>query len=268
MKRLILLLASFLFVFGNAQVVIHELNADSPGTDSADFIEIYSTTAYFDLDGYVLVFFNGSDDSSYASYDLDGYTTDSNGYFVLGHSGVTGVALTLNSSGLQNGADAVALYQANKTDFPNGTAVTTTNLVDAVVYDTDDSDDSGLLIGLNQSTQYNEAAAGDSANHSLQRQADNTFAAGTETPGATNLVLSTNNIQQNTIALYPNPAEGEVSISNLREEAQVFVYDVLGNLRLQTTTFQKIDVEHLSNGVYMVYVVQEDSQSIHKLIKK
>jgi hypothetical protein len=35
---------------------------------------------------------------------------------------------------LQNGADAVALYAANATDFPNGTSVTTTNLRDAIVY--------------------------------------------------------------------------------------------------------------------------------------
>lgn len=63
---------------------------------------------------------------------------------------------TLNSSVLQNGADAVALYQANKSDFPINAAVTTTNLIDAVVYDSDDADVTGLLTGLAKTVQYNE----------------------------------------------------------------------------------------------------------------
>ena len=75
------------------------------------------------------------------------------------------------SSGIQNGADAVALYQANKSDFPIDTPATTTNLIDAVVYDSDDADDTGLLTGLGKTVQYNENASSDAANHSLQRQA-------------------------------------------------------------------------------------------------
>jgi hypothetical protein len=53
---------------------------------------------------------------------------------------------------LQNGADAVALYQANAVDFPNGTPVTAVNLIDAIVYDTSDADDPVLLQLLNQPT--------------------------------------------------------------------------------------------------------------------
>ena len=56
-------------------IFIHEIDSDSPGLDSADFIELSSSTPSFNLDGYVLVLFNGGDDASYASYDLDGHTT-------------------------------------------------------------------------------------------------------------------------------------------------------------------------------------------------
>jgi len=94
-------------------LIINEVDADRPGADNAEFVELYSSTPRFPLDGYALVLFNGSNDASYASYDLDGSSTDSNGYFFIGDSGVIGVSETLNSSGLQNGADAVALYQAN-----------------------------------------------------------------------------------------------------------------------------------------------------------
>ena len=42
----------------------------------------------------------------------------------------------------------VAIYFGDDTDFPNGTALTTSDLIDAVVYDTDDADDPGLLVLL------------------------------------------------------------------------------------------------------------------------
>ena len=81
--------------------------------------------------------------------DLDGQTTNAAGYFIVGNSAVPGVDLTFPNNILQNGEDAVALYAANATNFPTGTAVTTANLRDAVVYDTADPDDPGLLVLLN-----------------------------------------------------------------------------------------------------------------------
>ena len=100
------------------------------------------------LTGYVVVLYNGSNDLSYAAFDLDGYSTDASGYFVLGNSAVPGVDLVFTGNSLQNGQDAVALYVGNATDFPNGTGVRTAGLVDAVVYDTADADDPGLLTAL------------------------------------------------------------------------------------------------------------------------
>src|SRR5262249_54225580 len=125
------------------------------------------------LDGLVVVFYNGSNDASYAAFDLDGYRTDANGYFTLGNPGVPGVDLIFDpgASGLlQNGPDAVALYAANATDFPNGASVTTTNLQDAIVYGTDDPDDSGLLVLLNAGQpQVNENGGGNGQTQSSQR---------------------------------------------------------------------------------------------------
>ena len=86
------------------------------------------------LDGLVVVFYNGNGDVSYAAFDLDGRSTNANGYFTLGNAATPGVDLVFADNLLQNGADAVALYAANATDFPNGTSVTTTNLRDAIVY--------------------------------------------------------------------------------------------------------------------------------------
>ncbi|MDX9866266.1 MAG: ExeM/NucH family extracellular endonuclease, partial [Anaerolineaceae bacterium] len=132
------------------QMIINEVDADTPGTDVAEFVELYDGGAgNTALDGLVVVFYNGSNDLSYAAYDLDTYSTSATGYFVLGNAGVPGAGITFASNGLQNGADAVAIYIGDAADFPNGTAVTTTNLLDAIVYDTADSDDAELLVLLN-----------------------------------------------------------------------------------------------------------------------
>ncbi|WP_372938338.1 DUF5689 domain-containing protein [Seonamhaeicola sp.] len=189
MKKLYFLFSVLLISSASfGQIVINEVDSDTPGTDTAEFIELLWTpnTA---LDGYVVVLFNGGgDDLSYAAYDLDGYSTDSNGFFVIGSTGMgTGIEVSPGSSGwLQNGADAIAVYQASDTDFPNDTAITLTNLIDAFVYDTDDSDDSGLLTGFGESIQYNENANGAKDTQSLQRQSDGSYEALSPTMGATN----------------------------------------------------------------------------------
>ena len=136
-----------------ANVIINEIDSDTPGTDAAEFVELYDGgVGNTPLDGLVLVFFNGNGGASYAAFDLDGFTTDANGYFTIGNPAVPGVDLVFNPGAaglLQNGADAVALFAGNASDFPNGTAITTTNLQDAIVYDTDDADEPGLLVLLN-----------------------------------------------------------------------------------------------------------------------
>ncbi len=178
-------------------VIINELDSDTPGTDELEFVELYDGGAgNTALDGLVVVFYNGSSDVSYAAFDLDGFTTDANGYFLMGNAGVTPApALTFAGNFLQNGQDAVALYVGDASDFPNGTAVTTEGLIDAVVYDTDDADDAGLLVLLNAGQpQVNEAGGGDQVGHSIQRcpngsggaRNTETYTQAAPTPGADN----------------------------------------------------------------------------------
>ncbi len=184
------------------EILINEVDADTPGTDSAEFIELYDGgSGNTSLNGLVLVFHNGADDRSYRSFDLDGQTTNANGYFVLcGDSANVANCdydVSPDTNLLQNGADAVALYMGDATDFPNDTPVTTTNLLDALVYDTDDGDDAGLLVLLNTGQpQINEDGGGSSVSPtvSLQRCANgsggqrntNTYGQYSPTPGELN----------------------------------------------------------------------------------
>ena len=168
-------LGTFSTTAATPELLINEIDADQSGTDAAEFVEIYDggigNTA---LDGHVLVLFNGSDDASYRAYDLDGQSTNGSGYFVLcGNAATTDncdLDVSPDTNLIQNGADAVALIIGDAADFPNDTPVTTTNLIDAIVYDTADSDDAGLLVLLNAAQpQVNERGGGDGTGHSNQR---------------------------------------------------------------------------------------------------
>ncbi len=181
-------------------ILINEVDADTTtGTDTLEFIELYDGgSGNASMNGLVLVLYDGATDLSYAAYDLDGYSTDANGYFVVGNSAVTNVDLIFADNALQNGADAVALYVGDGTDFPNGTGVTTSNLVDAVVYDTNDGDDAGLLTLLNGGEpQLNEGGGGNLEGHANQRipngtgglRNTSTYDQQPPTPGAENYAL-------------------------------------------------------------------------------
>ena len=75
---------------------------------------------------------------------------------------------------MQNGADAVALFQGAAEDFPTATPITTTGLLDVLVYGTSDAADSGLLDGAfgpgnPAAVQIDENANGSKDTQSMQR---------------------------------------------------------------------------------------------------
>lgn len=168
----------------NAQVVINELDSDTPSTDDKEFIELKSAQPFFALDGYVLVFFNGATTSnrSYFTLDLDGITTDVNGIALIGNQLVSPVPDRLFSvSTIQNGPDAVGLYLGNASDFPINTLATTVNLVDALAHSNATTVATDLLNLLGLTAQYTETAT-----QSIQRTATGGYEVKAPTPGANN----------------------------------------------------------------------------------
>jgi len=129
-------------------VVFNELNIDNPGGgDTAEFIELYGTPGA-SLDGLVLVLFEGDTDDSYGAFDLDGYSLDENGFFVIGNAATVNVDFIIPDATISNGADGLGLYIGNDIDFPDGTAPTTFNLIEAAVYETGDPTDAALITAL------------------------------------------------------------------------------------------------------------------------
>ena len=185
----------FVFLFTSVsfgQVVINELDSDTPSTDDKEFIELKSTVPNFSLDGYVLVFFNGNAGSttanqSYFTIGLNGLTTDANGIILIGNSLVSPAPDKLFADNIiQNGADGIGIYQGSPSDFPDFTLATTTNLINALMYDTKDADATELMALLGVTTQYDEGQNSLQTTQSVQRKTDGTYETKNPTPGANN----------------------------------------------------------------------------------
>ncbi|HNU59173.1 MAG TPA: endonuclease, partial [Aquaticitalea sp.] len=144
------LFCSFNLSLFSQVLIINELDCDTPGVDDKEFVELKSQTPNFPLDGYVVVFFNGSDSGgnrSYMALDLDGYETDINGLLLIGSATVSPFPQYLIPPNvIQNGADAVAIYQADSIDFEEPVvAYVDETLIDVLLYQTNDSDGAGLV---------------------------------------------------------------------------------------------------------------------------
>lgn len=190
MKLLKLFLLFFSFN-SYTQVVINEIDPDTPSTDVKEFIELHSSIPNYSLNGFVLVFFNGTTagtgNSSYFAIDLDGYTTDVNGNFLIGNSQVSPAPIIdLPETTLQNGPDAIALYIGNASDFPLNTIASTTNLIHAIAYSNSTTAPTVLMTALGLTSFVNENSTSNAANHSIQRKNDGTFEVKLPTPGMNN----------------------------------------------------------------------------------
>ena len=191
-QKLLTLLFLFLGMFTYSQVVINEIDADNPGNDVYEFVELKSSTPNFPLDGYVLVFFNDSNSSSYYTFDLDGFVTDINGIIHFGNVAVTPAPVgIIPNNKIQNGPDVVALYLGNDSDFPyttsTGTLATLTNLIDAVAYSNSNSTTpSNLMSILNLTVSTADIETTSSISKSVQRKNDGTYEVKVPTPGVNN----------------------------------------------------------------------------------
>ncbi|MBL4772539.1 MAG: hypothetical protein JKX98_02720, partial [Alcanivoracaceae bacterium] len=94
--------------------------------------------------------------------------TDSNGYFLIGDASLT-PDLELTQS-LNDDASAVAIYFNNFTNYSIGDSVSTAEIIDALVYDSGQVDNLGLLTLLNAGqAQINENANTNAATESNAR---------------------------------------------------------------------------------------------------
>ncbi|MEZ4858441.1 MAG: T9SS type A sorting domain-containing protein [Flavobacteriaceae bacterium] len=273
MKKITLLCTLLMGINSFAQLFINEVDADQTSTDTTEFLELKSDVPNFALDGYVVVLYNGSNDLSYNAIDLAGFTTDANGYFIIGSDATPGVDIALGPDNtIQNGADAIAIYTGTAADFPMDTPVTSVNLVDAIVYGTSDDDDLELLAGLGETVQYDENLNGLKDTESLQLNTDGSFCTTLPTLRADNSCgpLGINDFNTKPFTIYPNPAQGYLNITSSNAgEKQVVIYDVLGK-KVVTSSLngERMNISQLNSGVYIIQITQGAISETKKLVVK
>ncbi len=69
-----------------------------------------------------------------------------------------------------------------------------------------------------------------------------------------NLALSTDDIDANSIKIYPNPVRDYISISHTFTDKTYRIYNLLGSEVVNGKTVQKLDVSALSNGIYVLQI--------------
>ncbi|MDC8006347.1 spondin domain-containing protein [Aureisphaera galaxeae] len=85
-------------------------------------------------------------------------------------------------------------------------------------------------------------------------------------------VLGTNDLAENKITLYPNPAQNRFTVSHTNSLQSISVYNVLGaqvlkkeNINAQTV---EVDISALPSGAYLVKTISDSKQeSVSRLIK-
>ncbi len=126
-------------------ILINEV--DAVGT--AEFIEIFGT-AGASLNDVTVVLYQGSDNTISALFDLSAFTMPASGYFLIGDATLPAPDITLPANSLDdNNSGAVAVYFSNVSNFTIGGALVTTDLIDALVYDSGQADNATLLTLLN-----------------------------------------------------------------------------------------------------------------------
>jgi Lamin Tail Domain/Calx-beta domain/Secretion system C-terminal sorting domain len=262
---LLLMCMSTVLLAQISDIRINELDQDEPGTDTLEFVELYGApnTA---LDGLVLVLINGATDASYEAYDLDGYSTDELGFFLLGTPGVpnTDLVITYTSPGtIQNGQDAIALYEGNASDWPTGTAVSAFNVIDALVYSSGDGPDDALSAALTPGQTYIDIAP--NSPYSFSRLPDGggagdlgSYVIQSPTPGYTNVpacsgaqvIVQSGHIQQCTDS---TNAPISFSTTGLYGDNYIYILTDTAELILEWNTTGLLDMDTYGVGTYQVY---------------
>ena len=168
-----------------AALVINEVDYDQPGSDAAEFIELYNNgPTPIELGGYTLNLITGNNGSIYSSFDLSGYSIAADGYLVFCDDSTAVMNCTIdtgNSGWIQNGGsdgEAIALYHDSL-------------LIDSLAYEYSNSATLGLY------AEGGSGAGNDPANviGSLARLPNgidtnfnsNDFGSGCITPGTANI---------------------------------------------------------------------------------
>jgi len=291
MKRIftLLLIIAASAGFTKAQgLIINEIDYDQPSVDSAEFIELYNSSANaILLSDYTVLLFNGNATSNvvYDSFPLPATVLNPGGYFVICGSGGNVPNCNMPLPGkfaniIQNGPpDAVAIRENQ-----------TSNITDVISYEgsciAPYVSGNGLPLAQSDTAQADSIAGRHLGISRFPDGADTNddstdFNRVCITPGAANLNTSNNCVtglstpkSTLTIDVFPNPSKGIININYKAANGKavnVRVSDILGNelknvtLKANSTSGQ-IDLSDFHNGIYLVKVAAGSMQTVKRIV--
>lgn len=252
---------------------INEVDYDTPGTDNAEFIELYSLDTV-NLSDYHMVLVNGGTSTIYDSIALPSITLNPGAYFVIcGNGGNVpncNLVLTATNDIIQNGSpDAIAVREN-----------LSLNIVDAVSYEGDVAPYvEGTGLPTAQSDNNTDVYFGisrypdgyDTQNNSTD------FIPACITPGTTNANVNVNcqnpsSVQEHVVLgqrmfVFPNPAASAISFYGLpasHSNWEITLSDITGKcvMKIFVPASNKIintNVSSLNNGMYFVVARNNDA---------
>lgn len=261
---------------------INEIDYDAPGLDSAEFIELYNSSANaIDLGNYRLLLINGNNNTIYDSISLPATLLNPGAFFVICGSlnivPLCNMVLPATSNIIQNGSpDAIALVEN-----------VTGNVVDAVSYEGDVAppyiEGTGIPIANSDAgfTHFQGNSRFPDGQDSNNNTAD--FVLACITPGLPNVSDTINCMQPTAITkvvskksllVYPNPSRG-ISIVDFNgkqfNHATLSVHNLLGKevklIKLNSNQgFQSLDLSEFSDGVYYIKISSDAGDFTQKVI--
>lgn len=81
-------------------------------------------------------------------------------------------------------------------------------------------------------------------------------------------VTGINEKSEKPVQIFPNPVTNTLTLNNFDEKAIISIYDVNGNLLINETAKEKIDVSSLTKGVFFIKVTDQKTTKTNKFVKQ
>jgi len=78
-------------------------------------------------------------------------------------------------------------------------------------------------------------------------------------------VDAVNEMRQQTLKIYPNPARGVIHVEGA-ESYNLEVYNIIGELILRAMNSNEIDLSYVDKGIYLLKVITPDQHILSKII--
>lgn len=239
-------------------LLINEVNADNPGEDTMEYLELYHVSGQkVALKGYHLVLYNGKGNIAYRVLDLGDFSTDDQGFLLVGSGNlVPRPAIILSKGIIQNGPDAIALY-FGRSDLYVGMPVNNENLVDALVHKSNKRDKADELVRvLTPGTEpFLEDSLFRTTDESLERcqrvDSQRFFQLGAPTPGADNHCIHFSELNASVVLI------NEVKLATSPGDAE-FV-ELQGHPSVEVKDLVLVLVEGSTQKIYSVMEVKGET---------